>query len=92
MNAHRSALLWLVLATTLMLQACCQHWSYGLRPGGKRAAESLQDTLQDIAEEVKNLGPASLPRCADVSPYSRLSSLKDLLASLAEGESGRQNI
>ncbi|XP_006625369.1 progonadoliberin-1 [Lepisosteus oculatus] len=92
MKAQKSSLFWLVVAMTLVTQACSQHWSYGLRPGGKREVESLQDTLQDIAEEVRKLDAIRQPGCADVSPQSRLSSLRELLASLAEEERGRKNI
>ncbi|XP_071338373.1 progonadoliberin-1-like [Trachinotus anak] len=41
--------LWLLLAGTLVSQHCCQHWSYGLSPGGKRELDSLSDTLADVS-------------------------------------------
>lgn len=42
-------LLWLLLLGTLMPQGCCQHWSYGLSPGGKRELDSLSDTLASVS-------------------------------------------
>ncbi|XP_036383698.1 progonadoliberin-1-like [Megalops cyprinoides] len=92
--AHTSSLLWLGLAVALVCQGCCQHWSYGLRPGGKRAADSLslQDTLQEIAEELQKLDASSLSSCADLSPQITISSLKEILANLADTETGRKNI
>ncbi|KAJ8380111.1 hypothetical protein SKAU_G00008890 [Synaphobranchus kaupii] len=90
--ADKSSLLWLGLAVTLVCQGCCQHWSYGLRPGGKRGADSLQDTLQDIVEELQKLDTSSLPSCNDLSPHITLSSLKEILANLADRETGRKII
>uniref|UniRef100_A0A8C4RDH4 Progonadoliberin n=1 Tax=Erpetoichthys calabaricus TaxID=27687 RepID=A0A8C4RDH4_ERPCA len=41
--------LWLVLALTILADICYgQHWSYGLRPGGKRDVEKMKDVLQDV--------------------------------------------
>ncbi|KAJ8400958.1 hypothetical protein AAFF_G00389150 [Aldrovandia affinis] len=90
--ADKSSLLWLGLVVVLVCQGCCQHWSYGLRPGGKRGANSLQDVLQDIAEELQKLDSSSLPGCNDLSPHISLSSLKEILANLADRETGRKNI
>uniref|UniRef100_A0A3B4E8V6 Progonadoliberin n=1 Tax=Pygocentrus nattereri TaxID=42514 RepID=A0A3B4E8V6_PYGNA len=65
-----SALLW-VMICVVVLQVHCQHWSYGLSPGGRRAAESLTGTFQ---------GPASyMCDYVDLSPRNKLSKLKELL-------------
>lgn len=45
----RTLALWLLLVGTLVPQHCCQHWSYGLSPGGKRALDSLSDTLANVS-------------------------------------------
>lgn len=39
-----------VLLLSLGLEGCSsQHWSYGLRPGGKRSAEHLVDSFQEVS-------------------------------------------
>lgn len=42
-------LLALLLVGTLVPQHCCQHWSYGLSPGGKRGLDSISDTLDNVS-------------------------------------------
>lgn len=42
-------LLLLLLVAPLVSQGCCQHWSYGLNPGGKRVTDSLSDTLDNVS-------------------------------------------
>lgn len=39
-----------VLLLSLCLEDCSsQHWSYGLRPGGKRSEEHLVDSFQEVS-------------------------------------------
>jgi hypothetical protein len=43
-----------LLAVLILLTSCVegcssQHWSYGLRPGGKRNAENLVDSFQEVS-------------------------------------------
>ncbi|KAL4609306.1 mGnRH precursor [Arapaima gigas] len=86
-----SALLWLMLLTALASLGGGQHWSYGLRPGGKRNAhESLQDVLQDITEDMELLHAPREPAC--VHPCVRKSSLREILNILAERDTGKKNI
>ncbi|XP_017551760.1 progonadoliberin-1 [Pygocentrus nattereri] len=81
-----SALLW-VMICVVVLQVHCQHWSYGLSPGGRRAAESLTGTFQ-AAAYLPRKGPASyMCDYVDLSPRNKLSKLKELLDSLADAES-----
>ncbi|XP_036433894.1 progonadoliberin-1-like [Colossoma macropomum] len=81
-----SALLWMMVCV-VVLQVHCQHWSYGLSPGGRRAAESLMGTLQ-AAEDLPRKGPTSyVCDYVDLSPHNKLSKLKELLDSLADSES-----
>ncbi|KAI4879474.1 hypothetical protein NFI96_010651 [Prochilodus magdalenae] len=83
----RNALLW-VMVCVAVLKVNCQHWSYGLSPGGRRAAESLTAPLQEAAEDLHPRGPASyLCGYVHVSPHNELSKLKEMLASLADSES-----
>ncbi|XP_062307990.1 progonadoliberin-1-like [Osmerus eperlanus] len=90
---ERNLVLWLLLLGALIPQACCQHWSFGLSPGGKRAADGLSETLESIVEDLPKMdGPCSLYDCTKVWPNVRLYRLRTLLAGLTEKNSGRQNI
>ncbi|MGH0149348.1 UNVERIFIED_CONTAM: hypothetical protein FKN15_015114 [Acipenser sinensis] len=49
MALSRGAFVWLLLSLMAVSEVCYgQHWSYGLRPGGKRETETLLDTLQEV--------------------------------------------
>ncbi|NXC12055.1 GON1 protein, partial [Corythaeola cristata] len=46
-----------VLLFVVSLEIClAQHWSYGLQPGGKRNAENLAASFQEMANEMEKLG------------------------------------
>ncbi|NXJ89017.1 GON1 protein, partial [Corythaixoides concolor] len=46
-----------VLLFVVSLEIClAQHWSYGLQPGGKRNAENLAESFQEMANEMEKLG------------------------------------
>lgn len=47
--AMQTLALWLLLLGSVVPQVCCQHWSYGLNPGGKRELDSLSDTLDNVS-------------------------------------------
>lgn len=50
--APQTSNLWmlvLLVVVMMMSQGCCQHWSYGLSPGGKRDLDSLSDTLGNVS-------------------------------------------
>ncbi|XP_034396679.1 progonadoliberin-1-like [Cyclopterus lumpus] len=46
--ATKTLVLCLLLAGAILPQGRCQHWSYGLNPGGKRDLDSLSDTLGNV--------------------------------------------
>lgn len=46
--ATASFSLWLLLVGSLTSQLCCQHWSYGLSPGGKRDVDGLSDSVDRV--------------------------------------------
>lgn len=46
---EKKVLLLLLLIVALVSQGCCQHWSYGMNPGGKRVTDSLSDTLDNVS-------------------------------------------
>ena len=39
----------LLLLTLCVVGCSSQHWSYGLRPGGKRNAENVIDSFQEVS-------------------------------------------
>ncbi|XP_020344148.1 progonadoliberin-1 [Oncorhynchus kisutch] len=87
---EKKVLLLLLLVAPLVSQGCCQHWSYGLNPGGKRVTDSLSDTLDNVikmtilqlAEDLPKIDTScSLFGCADVSPHPEMYWLRALLMS-----------
>ncbi|XP_040821831.1 progonadoliberin-1 [Ochotona curzoniae] len=86
------------LLTGLLLLIVCvegcssQHWSYGLRPGGKRNAENLIDSFQERTKELDQLIEPQRFECTIHQPHSALRGLKEALESLIEEESGQRKI
>ncbi|XP_008585176.1 PREDICTED: progonadoliberin-1 isoform X1 [Galeopterus variegatus] len=86
-----------LLAGLMLLIFCVegcsgQHWSYGLRPGGKRNAENLIDSFREIAQEVDKLAEPQRMECTIHQPRSSLRDLKGVLESLIEEETGQKKI
>ncbi|XP_065507862.1 progonadoliberin-1 [Caloenas nicobarica] len=80
-----------VLLFVLSVEMCsAQHWSYGLQPGGKRSAENLPESLQEIAREMEKLGEVQKSECPGSAQRSRLGALKEAVGSLIEGEARRK--
>ncbi|KFZ50954.1 Progonadoliberin-1, partial [Antrostomus carolinensis] len=53
------------LLFVLSVETClAQHWSYGLQPGGKRNAENLVESFQEIANEMEKFGEAERSECS----------------------------
>ncbi|XP_035496320.1 progonadoliberin-1-like isoform X2 [Scophthalmus maximus] len=74
--------LWLLLVAMLVPQRCCQHWSYGLSPGGKRQVDSLSETLGNIVEGLPHVDTTCrVIGCTEESPYARMYRLKGFLGS-----------
>ncbi|KAE8619103.1 hypothetical protein XENTR_v10009605 [Xenopus tropicalis] len=65
-----------------------QHWSYGLRPGGKRDAESLQDMYPETPNEVPLFPELERLECS--VPQSRLNVLRGALMSWLDGENRKK--
>ncbi|KAM9622856.1 progonadoliberin-1 isoform 2-T2 [Trichechus inunguis] len=82
----------LILLTLCVVGSSSQHWSYGLRPGGKRNAENLIDSFQEIAKEVDQLAEPQRFECTIHQLYSPLRDLKRALESLIEEETGQKKI
>lgn len=47
--AAKTLALWLLMVGAVFPHGCCQHWSYGLSPGGKRELDSFSDTLENVS-------------------------------------------
>ncbi|XP_075411827.1 progonadoliberin-1 [Tenrec ecaudatus] len=82
----------LLLLTLCVVGCCSQHWSYGLRPGGKRNAENLMDSFQEMAREVDQLAEPQRLDCAVHRLRSPLRELQGALESLIEEETGQKKM
>ncbi|KFO96215.1 Progonadoliberin-1, partial [Calypte anna] len=70
------------LLFVLYVEICsAQHWSYGLQPGGKRNAENLVGSYQEIANEREKVGEVQKSECPGSHQYSRFSDLKEAMVS-----------
>ncbi|XP_032491441.1 progonadoliberin-1 [Phocoena sinus] len=78
----------LILLTLCVVGCSSQHWSYGLRPGGKRNAENVLDSFQEIAKEVDQPAEPQRFECTIHQRRSPLGDLKGALESLIEEETG----
>ncbi|CAM5127328.1 unnamed protein product [Natator depressus] len=77
----------------LSVEIClAQHWSYGLQPGGKRDAENLVESFQELASEMEKIGELQHFECTGPHQRSMLGGLKGALAGLIEGEAERKKI
>ncbi|TFK08221.1 DNA-3-methyladenine glycosylase [Platysternon megacephalum] len=64
----------------LSVEIClAQHWSYGLQPGGKRDAENLVESFQEIASEMEKIGELQHFECTGPRQRSMLGGLKGAL-------------
>ncbi|XP_068994525.1 progonadoliberin-1-like [Embiotoca jacksoni] len=89
--ATKTLALWLLLAGTVLPQGVCQHWSYGLSPGGKRDVEIFPDMLGNIVEGFPHVdAPCSVLGCAEESPFAKIYRMKGLLGSVNEKENRHQ--
>ncbi|KFO87853.1 Progonadoliberin-1, partial [Buceros rhinoceros silvestris] len=71
-----------ILLLVLSVEIClAQHWSYGLQPGGKRNAENVVGSFQEIANERENLGEVQKTECPGSDPRPRFSDLKEAMVS-----------
>ncbi|XP_003496237.2 progonadoliberin-1 isoform X1 [Cricetulus griseus] len=82
-----------VVLLSLCLEGCSsQHWSYGLRPGGKRNAEHLSDSFQEMGKEVDQLAEPQHFECTVRWPRSPLRDLRGALESLIEEETRQKKM
>ncbi|XP_052047076.1 progonadoliberin-1 isoform X1 [Apodemus sylvaticus] len=82
-----------VLLLTVCLEGCSpQHWSYGLRPGGKRNTEHLVDSFQEMGKEVDQMTEPQHFECTVHWPRSPLRDLRGALESLIEEEARQKKM
>uniref|UniRef100_A0AAQ4S2Q5 Progonadoliberin n=1 Tax=Gasterosteus aculeatus aculeatus TaxID=481459 RepID=A0AAQ4S2Q5_GASAC len=66
----------LLLVWAVLPPSCCQHWSYGLNPGGKRDVDGLADAaagdvkLVEVFRHVDT--PCGVWGCAEESPIANI--------------------
>ncbi|XP_062995289.1 progonadoliberin-1 [Elgaria multicarinata webbii] len=77
----------------ILLSVCsAQHWSYGFQPGGKRDADNLMETFQEITSKMNTLGELQHFECNVPRQHPILRGLKEVLASLIEGETAQKKV
>ncbi|XP_042278258.1 progonadoliberin-1-like [Thunnus maccoyii] len=90
--AMQTLALWLLLLGSVVPQVCCQHWSYGLSPGGKRELDSLSDTLDNVVEGFSHVDtPCSVLGCVEESPFAKIYRMKGFLGSVTNRENEHRN-
>uniref|UniRef100_A0A8C9ZMC2 Gonadoliberin n=2 Tax=Sander lucioperca TaxID=283035 RepID=A0A8C9ZMC2_SANLU len=90
-ETYQNYQLWLLLVAAAWPQGCCQHWSYGLSPGGKRDLDSLSDTLANLVEGFPRVDtPCSVLGCVEESPFVKMYRAKGFLGSVADRENGHR--
>ncbi|NWI71173.1 GON1 protein, partial [Todus mexicanus] len=71
-----------ILLFALSVEVClAQHWSYGLQPGGKRNAENLAESFQEMANEMEKSGEVQKSECPGSYRHARISDLKEAVVS-----------
>ncbi|XP_037536498.1 progonadoliberin-1-like [Nematolebias whitei] len=81
---------WLLLLGTVAPPGCCQHWSFGLSPGGKRELDSFPNTLQNVVEGFAHMDAPCRLQGEEESPFVKLFRMKGLLGSATNGENGHR--
>ncbi|KAG8518166.1 Progonadoliberin-1, partial [Galemys pyrenaicus] len=79
MEPIQKVLAGLILLTLCVMGCSSQHWSYGLRPGGKRNAENLIDSFQEVTKESDQLAE---PQRFECTMRQAPSPLRDLTGAL----------
>ncbi|KAM3924327.1 progonadoliberin-1 [Leptodactylus fuscus] len=88
---HRGTPCFLLVLVLLLSDHMCytQHWSYGLRPGGKRDIESLQDSYPETQNEVSLFTEPQRLECS--LPQNKLGLMGGALMNWL-GENGRKKM
>ncbi|TKS79119.1 I Gonadoliberin-1 Gonadoliberin [Collichthys lucidus] len=86
MAPQTSAMLLLLVGSVLWCHGCCQHWSYGLSPGGKRDLDGRSDTMVDSFPRVDS--PCSVLSC--VEDFPKIYRMKGFLDGVTDRDNGRR--
>ncbi|XP_068422359.1 progonadoliberin-1-like [Clinocottus analis] len=87
--ATKTLALCLLLAGAILPLGCCQHWSYGLNPGGKRDLDGVSDTLGNLIDVFPHVdSPCTVLGCGEESPLARFYRSKGFVGSVTERENG----
>ncbi|NXA41718.1 GON1 protein, partial [Eudromia elegans] len=81
MEKCRKILLSVVLLIVAVEICLAQHWSYGLQPGGKRNAENLAESFQEIENRMEKLEEMQTSECPGPYEHPRFRALKEALVS-----------
>ncbi|NXE53469.1 GON1 protein, partial [Dromaius novaehollandiae] len=76
MEKSRKIFISVVLLIAAVEICLAQHWSYGLQPGGKRNAENLVESFQEIENKMEKLEEMQKTECPGPYQHSRFSDLK----------------
>uniref|UniRef100_A0A8C6MDK3 Gonadoliberin n=1 Tax=Nothobranchius furzeri TaxID=105023 RepID=A0A8C6MDK3_NOTFU len=89
--ALKTLVLRLLLVGAVVPLVCCQHWSFGLSPGGKRELDGFQSTLDNIVEGFSHMdAPCTVLRCEEDSPLAKIYRMKGFLGSVSDGGNGHK--
>ncbi|KAM4746018.1 progonadoliberin-1-like [Anableps anableps] len=89
--AGKMLTLWLLLVGTVLSLGSCQHWSFGLSPGGKRELVGFPNTMDSLFEGLVHMDPpCDVLDCAEKSPLAKIYRIKGLLGSVPERDHGHQ--
>uniref|UniRef100_A0A3Q2YBB7 Progonadoliberin n=1 Tax=Hippocampus comes TaxID=109280 RepID=A0A3Q2YBB7_HIPCM len=87
--AMKFCVLWLLILAT-SVQVICQHWSYGLNPGGKRELHPFNQQT-NVVGGFQHLGkPCRVLACGDLSPFAKLCRMKEFHGNTAGRQSGQK--
>ncbi|XP_070820852.1 progonadoliberin-1-like isoform X2 [Chaetodon trifascialis] len=89
--APQSLALWLLLVGAVLSQGGCQHWSYGLSPGGKRELDGLSDSPGNMLEGFPRVDPpCSALGCAEEPLYPKMYRMRGFLDSVSNRDNGHR--
>ncbi|RVE68535.1 hypothetical protein OJAV_G00092700 [Oryzias javanicus] len=85
--AMKTWMLWLLVSSVLS-KGCCQHWSFGLSPGGKRQLDDFPNTLGNQIRLLNSNAPCSDSSHLGESPLAKIYRIKGLRGSVTEAKNG----
>uniref|UniRef100_A0A3B3CBL9 Gonadoliberin n=1 Tax=Oryzias melastigma TaxID=30732 RepID=A0A3B3CBL9_ORYME len=83
--AMKTWMLWLLVSSVLS-KGCCQHWSFGLSPGGKRELDDSPSTLGNQIRFLNSIAPCSDLSHLEESPLAKIYRIRGLLGSVTEAK------